>query len=350
MEQLNFAIIGGGNIGRVHIEAIARIPGARVAVICDISKERGGALAQTCSADWLGSFEETVSRADVDVVSICTPSGLHTEPAVAAARAGKHVLVEKPIDITLPRADRIIHAAQASGVKLGCILPSRFVRGVRHAKRALEEGRLGRLTLADAYVKWFRPQSYYEGSWHGTWKMDGGGALINQSIHSIDLLQWLAGPVESLFGQVGTLAHQMEAEDTGTAVLRYKNGAMGVIQGTTACWPGDEARLELHGERGTIFLKEGRISKWKLADAKPGEEEQALAMDEHMGSGAQDPMGIGYELHRRQIADFVAAIRENRAPEVDGLEGRKAIEIIRAIYSSAQSGKMITLPFEDVTA
>jgi UDP-N-acetyl-2-amino-2-deoxyglucuronate dehydrogenase len=204
------------------------------------------------------------------------------------------------------------------------------VCGVRHAKQAVERGRLGRLTLADAYVKWFRPQSYYEGSWQGAWKMDGGGALMNQSIHSIDLLQWLAGPVESVFGQ------------TATAVMRYKNGAMGAIQGTMACWPGDEARVELHGNKGTIILKEGRFVKWRLADAEPGEEELALAMDEHMG--------IGCELHRRQIADFVATIREHRAPEVDGAEGRKAVEIIRAIYYAAQTGKMISLPFEDKLA
>lgn len=344
MKPLNFAIIGGGNIGRVHMDAISHIPDARVSVVCDVSQERGCALAAACDACWVANYEETVQRPDVDVVSICTPSGTHAEVAIAAARAGKHIVVEKPIDVTLSRVDQIIAAAAEAGVKLACIFPLRFMKGTHYAKEAVAAGRLGRLTLVDAYIKWHRPQSYYTGSWRGTWALDGGGALMNQGIHSIDLLQWFGGPISTIYGHTATLAHEMETEDTAAAVLSFRNGAIGVIEAATSSWPGDEARVELHGDQGTIALEQGRIVRWKLADAQPGEEEQMLSLEGYLGSGAQDPMGISYELHRRQLQDMVAAIRENRAPAVDGAEGRKAVEIIRAIYWSARTGQTAHLP------
>ncbi|HIC89384.1 MAG TPA: Gfo/Idh/MocA family oxidoreductase, partial [Anaerolineae bacterium] len=243
------------------------------------------------------------------------------------------------------RVDRVIAACRQAGVKLAGIFPYRFTAGVQKAKEAVEAGRLGRLTLADAYVKWHRSQEYYDsGGWRGTWQLDGGGALMNQSIHTIDLLQWLAGPVESIFGHTAALAHRMETEDTAVAVLRFANGALGVIEGATSTWPGEPARLELRGDRGSIVLSDGVITTWKLGDAAPGEEEAMLHLEESGGSGASDPMGISYENHRRQIADFVAAIREDRPPAVDGAEGRKAVEIIIGIYRSARSGQPVTLP------
>ena len=347
MRPLCFAIIGAGNIGRVHVQAIARVPEARVAVVCDPVEQSGRALARTCGADWMPGYEQTVTRSDVDVVSVCTPSGSHAEITVAAACAGKHLLVEKPIEITLPRVDRIIDATREAGVTLACVFPYRFMVGVRQARQALADGRLGRLAMADAYVKWYRTQEYYDGSWHGTWALDGGGALMNQSIHSIDVLQWLAGPVDSVFGHMATLSHDMETEDTASAVLAFRNGAMGVIEGATSCWPGDRARVELHGDQGTIVLEEGRIVTWRLADAAPGEEERMLNLEESLGSGSKDPMGFSYEMHRRQIVDLVCAIREGRAPAVEGAEARKAVELIRAIYRSAESGQVITLPLDD---
>lgn len=336
MAELGFAIIGAGNIGPVHAQAIQAIPGARVSVVCNRGEVRGRALAEAYGAAWVADYEQAVERTDVDVVCICSPSGSHTEIAEAAARAGKHLAVEKPIDVTLERADRIIQAASQAGVKLTCIFPSRFTAGVHKVKEALAQGRLGRLALADAYVKWYRPQAYYQGSWRGTLALDGGGALMNQSIHTIDLLQWLAGPVETVFGRTATLAHTIEAEDTASAVLTFRTGALGVIQGATSCWPGDPARLELHGDRGTIILEEGRIAAWKLAEAEPGEEEKMLALEQRLGSGSADPLGISYELHRRQLADLVEAIKEDRPPVIAGAEARKAVEIILAIYRSAK--------------
>lgn len=347
MQPLNFAIIGAGNIGKIQAEAIQHIPDAWVTVVCNRGEAAGRALAEQVGATWIADFAEAVTRDDVDVVTICTPSGTHKEIAVAAAEAGKHLLVEKPIDITLPRVDAILQAAEEAGVVLACVFPLRFAEGVHKAKAALDAGRLGRLTLADVYVKWYRPQSYYDGSWRGTWEIDGGGALMNQSIHNIDLVQWLAGPVQSVMAQTATLAHEMETEDTACALLTFEHGGMGVIQGATSAWPGDRARVELHGDRGTIVLEEGRIVVWQLADGTPEEEAAMLTLEEQQGSGAADPTAIGYEMHRRQIVDLIAAIRNDESPAIQGAEARRSVEIIRAIYVAASKRSLVTLPLDD---
>jgi predicted dehydrogenase len=344
MAPLRFALIGAGNIAKIYVQAFAAIPDAQVTVVCSRTQATGEALAATCGAIWLPDYRAAVARPDVDVVVVATPSGSHGEVAVAAAQAGKHVLVEKPLEITLARADAIIEAAQQAGVVLACVFPLRFAAGVGHAKAAVEAGRLGRLTLADVYVKWYRPQSYYDRAWRGTWESDGGGALMNQAIHSIDLVQWLAGPVSSVFGQTATLAHTMQTEDTASAVLTFASGALGVIQGATSAWPGDPARVELHGDRGTIALEEGRIVVWKLADATPEEEAAMLGLEQVSGSGAADPMAIGFEKHRRQLVDMMEAIRTGRPPAIQGAEARAAVEIVRAIYRSAQAGAVVKLP------
>ncbi|CAN5780803.1 Gfo/Idh/MocA family oxidoreductase [soil metagenome] len=344
MQPLNFAVIGAGNIGKIHAQAIQHIPDARVSVVCARTEAAGRVLADACGAVWLADYATAVQRNDVDVVAICTPSGTHAEIAIAAAQAGKHILIEKPIDITLARVDSIIDAAQRAKVVLACVFPRRFSSGVHKAKAALDAGRLGRLTLADVYVNWYRPQAYYAGSWRGTWALDGGGALMNQAIHNIDLLQWLVGPVASVIGRTATLAHEMETEDTATAVLTFQNGALGLIQGATSSWPGDPARVELHGDRGTIVIEEGKIVVWKLADAVPGEEEAMLNLEETQSSGAADPTAIGFEMHRRQIVDLIEAIREHRPPMIEGAEARKSVEIIRAIYRSAAENRSVTLP------
>lgn len=346
MEKIRFALVGAGNIGRIYGDAFAHVPDAEITVVCDPVVAAAEALAHKVGAAFSEDFAEAVARPDVDAVVVATPSGTHAEIAVAGAQAGKHLLVEKPLDITLERVDAIIHAADKAGVTLGSVFPLRFSEGVHRTREALAAGRLGRLALADVFVKWYRPQSYYDGSWRGTWKLDGGGALMNQSIHQIDLVQWLAGPVVSVFGRTATLAHSMETEDTASATLTMENGALGVIQGATSCWPGDQARVELHGDRGTVVLEEGRVVVWKLADAAPGEEEAMLALETGGGTGAADPTAIGYEKHRRQVADFVAALREGRAPAVQGAEGRRAVEIILAIYESARTGGPVALGYD----
>lgn len=347
MRPLNFAIIGAGNIGRIHAEAIARIPGARLTVVCNRGSGAGMDLAKLHGAEWVPHYRDAVQHSGVDVVSICTPSGTHAEIAETAAAAGKHLLVEKPLDITLPRVDRILFAARRANVTLASVFPLRFMKGVHQAKQALDAGRLGRLTMADAHVKWFRPPSYYEVGWRGTWELDGGGALMNQSIHSIDLLQWLAGPVDCVFARTATLSHDIGTEDTAAAVLGFAHGGMGVLQGATSCWPGAAARIELQGDRGTIVLEEGRIVTWQLADADDEEEAAMLSLEADTGSGSQDPMGIDFENHRLQIQDLVEAIHGDRTPAVTGEEGRKAVEIARAVYRSAAGGMPVQLPLVD---
>lgn len=347
MKAVRFALVGAGNIAKIYVAAFAVIPDATVTVVCSRSEASGRALAQQCGAEWVADFHAAVRRDDVDAVVVATPSGTHAEIAVAAAQAGKHLLVEKPLDITLARVDTVLDAAEKAGVVLACVFPLRFTEGPQRAKAALDAGRLGRLALADVYVKWFRPQSYYDGSWRGTHALDGGGALMNQAIHNIDLIQWLVGPVSSVIGRIATLAHEMETEDTASAVLTFANGALGVIQGATSCWPGDPARVELHGDCGTIVLEEGRIVLWKLQDATPGEEEAMLSLEQAGGSGAADPMAIGFEKHRRQIVDMIEAIRTGRAPAIQGAEARRSVEIVRAIYRSAATNALVALPLTD---
>jgi predicted dehydrogenase len=347
MSVMNFAVVGAGNIAKIHVAAIQHIPDARVTVVCNRTAQSGQALAATCGADWVADYRVAVARPEVDAVAVCTPSGAHAEVAIAAAAAGKHALVEKPLDITLPRIDEMIVACRDAGVVLAGVFPLRFVAGVHEAKTAIDAGRLGRITLADVFVKWYRPQKYYDSSWRGAWALDGGGALMNQAIHNIDLLQWLVGPVASVIGRSATLAHRMETEDTASALLTFQNGALGVIQGATGCWPGDPARVEIRGDRGSIILEEGRVVRWKLADATPAEEEALLQMDGGGGSGAADPMAIGHERHRRQIVDFMQAIRQGQPPLISGLEARKSVEIIRAIYRSAAEQRPVALPFAD---
>ncbi|HET8524816.1 MAG TPA: Gfo/Idh/MocA family oxidoreductase, partial [Thermomicrobiales bacterium] len=286
-----------------------------------------------------------VSRADVDAVCICTPSGAHEAVALAAAAAGKHLMIEKPLEIALDRIDRIIAAADAAGVKLGCVLPSRFMHGVEATKAALDGGRLGKLTLASASIPWFRSQEYYDGSaWRGTWELDGGGALMNQGIHTIDLLQWLVGPATSVYGQTTTLSHAIETEDTAAAILSLESGGIGTIRAGTGCYPGEPAKVELYGDRGTVVLEEGKVTVWKLADASSDEEARMSGQDATPGSGASDPMGITADRHRALLADLIAAIHEDREPAVSGAEARKSVELIRAIYASAKCGCPVSLP------
>jgi predicted dehydrogenase len=349
-ENYGIALIGAGNIARVHAKAIAEIGNAKLIAVFDTSEPACRSLSQELGGlDWTGDLDARLARDDIDIVSICTPSGTHADLAVKAARAGKHLIVEKPLDITLAQADRIIVAARGNGVKLTGIFPYRFKIGVYKAKEAIDQGRLGRLVLADAYVKWYRAQDYYRG-WHGTWALDGGGALINQAIHNIDLLQWLAGPVDTVYGHIATLGHEMEAEDTASAVLTFANGALGVIQGATSCWPGDPARAEFRGTHGTIILEEGQIKVWKLRDSTPEEERALTALEAREGHAAADPMAISFISHRLQIEDMIQAIAQDRTPRVSGSEARKAIEIIRAIYLSAQRGQAVRLPLTDLEA
>lgn len=343
-----FGIIGCGMISNFHAKAIGDVRGAKLVACYDSFPAAADRLAKSTGCTAYHDLNAMLADPRVTVVTIGTPSGAHLEPALAAARAGKHVIIEKPLEITLKRCDQIINACDKAGVKLSAIFPSRFHASSVEMKRAVEEERFGRLTLGDSYVKWFRPQSYYDsGAWRGTWELDGGGALMNQAIHSVDLLTWLMGPVEEITAYTGTLAHERIAvEDCAVATLRFKNGALGVIEASTAAYPGYLKRIELHGSAGSAVMEEEDLIKWDFA--KKGRRDAAILkrmQESHStGGGASDPSAIGYHGHALQFKDVCDAIDKNRAPAIDGREGRRSVEIILAIYKAAETGKPVKLP------
>jgi len=343
-----FGIIGCGMIANFHAKAIADVKGAKLVACYDTFPAAADKIAAAYGCKAYHKLEDMLADPAVNAVTIGTPSGAHMEPAVMAAKAGKHVVVEKPLEITLKRCDAIIDACDKAGVKLATIFPARFHDSSREMKKAVEGNRFGKLTMGDAYVKWFRTQQYYDGGkWRGTWELDGGGALMNQAIHSVDLLAWLMGPVEEIRAQWGTLAHERIAvEDTAVATLRFANGALGVIEATTAAYPGYLKRIELHGSEGSACMEEEDLVKWDFA--KPNKRDQkvveSMQSKKSTGGGAGDPTAIGHHGHALQFQDLYDAVKKNRAPAVDGREGRRSVEIILAIYKAAESGKPVTLP------
>jgi predicted dehydrogenase len=353
MARHGFGIIGCGMIAEFHTRAINEIPGASVVAAFSRSDANGAKIAGLADGNCkvYHDLDAMLAHPGLDVVCVCTPSGAHLEPAVKAAQAGKHVVVEKPLEITLPRCDAIIAACTKAGVRLCTIFPSRFTPANLTLKTAIDTGRFGRLTLGDTYVKWWRTQEYYDsGGWRGTWQLDGGGALMNQAIHNVDLLQWLMGDVASVQAMTATLAHaRIEVEDTAVAALQFKNGALGVIEAATSAFPGLLKRTEIHGDRGSARVEQDDITLWDFQMKIPSDAEIHAAMAGSSGfkAGASDPRGISHVGHRDQLADFLEAIDEGRAPLVDGREGRKSVEIIRAVYESARTGVAVTLPFEE---
>ena len=343
-----FGIIGCGMIAHFHARAIADIRGATLVACHDRIPAAADKLAQVTGCKAYHDLDAMLADPAVDIVTVGTPSGAHVEPAVAAARAGKHVIVEKPLEITLRRCDRIIQACDKAGVTLSTVFPSRFHEPAVEIKRAIDHGRFGRLTIGDAIVKWYRSQEYYDsGAWRGSWELDGGGALMNQAIHSVDLLTWLMGPVVEVRAQMGLLAHKRIAvEDTAVATVAFANGAMGIIEASTAVYPGYLKRIEVHGSTGSAVMEEEDIVKWDFA--KPTKRDATIRknMAEHRsgGGGAADPKAIGHHGHARQFRDVLAAVKKGTKPLVDGPEGRRSVEIILAIYKAAETGRAVALP------
>jgi predicted dehydrogenase len=345
-----FAVVGCGMIARFHCKAIADIPGARVAALVGRSRASAERLAHEMGLEGLlctDNLEEALKTPGVDALIVTTPSGVHMESAVLAARAGKHVVVEKPLEITAARCDAIIEACDKAGVLLCTIFPSRFGDANRELKSAIDAGRFGRLTLGETTVKWWRSQQYYdEGGWKGTQALDGGGALMNQAIHNVDLLLWMMGPVESVAAFTGTLAHdRIEVEDTAVASIRFKNGALGVIQATTSVWPGLSKTIAIHGDKGSVEIEQDDLLLWKYQNELPGDSgiRERFAVKSGSSGGSSNPGAISHVGHTRQLADFIDAIKENSKPFVDGAEGRRSVELIEAIYQSARTGTIVRL-------
>jgi predicted dehydrogenase len=345
-----FGIVGCGLISTFHARALADVRGAKLVACFDTREPAAAKFAAENCCQAYQELDAMLADPNVDIVTIATPSGAHMEPAVAAARAGKHVIVEKPLEITLQKCDRIIEASATAGVQLGAIFPSRFHDSSVKLKRAIDGGRFGRLTIGDAYVKWYRTQAYYDsGAWRGTWALDGGGALMNQAIHSVDLLTWLMGPVVEIQANTAMLAHErIEVEDVAVATLRFENGALGVLEATTAAYPGYLKRIEIHGSEGSAVMEEEDLKAWDFAE--PRKEDKAILEQMQQrrssGGGASDPAAIGHHGHAMQFRDFVEAVHKNRRPAIDGHEGRRSVEIILGVYKAAETGKTVKLPLK----
>lgn len=339
--KIGFGIIGCGVIADFHANALFGLPEEAVLVgAADARLPAAERFAREKQVRAFESVDELLACPEIDVVTICVPSGLHAELAIKAANAGKHIIVEKPMAITKEQLDAMEEACERNGVMLSSVAQSRFTSGVRKAKQAIEEGYLGKLVCADVYMKFNRSQEYYNtGGWRGTKAMDGGGALMNQGIHGVDLLLYLAGDVKSVYAVSKTLARQIEVEDTLSAVLEFKSGATGVIQATTSVYPGYPRRLELNGDKGTIVLEEGNLIRWDMEDTTL----PAVTLKSNVRSSASAPTDFSADNHTKQFKDVIQALRGGTKPLVDLREGRRAVDLILAIYQSAEEKRVIEL-------
>ncbi|AWT60163.1 MAG: Myo-inositol 2-dehydrogenase [Candidatus Moanabacter tarae] len=345
-EDIGFAIVGTGGIAAIYLDAIRQVPGADLRAVYNRSLKKAEEFVLDSSVEVEVSFDALLERDDIDVVCVTTPSGAHSEVAIPAMEAGKHVLCEKPLEVTVEKVDQIIETAEITGCILAVVFQSRFSPEARLLKEAINMGRFGRLTLCSAYIKWWRDDAYYSSAdWRGTWKLDGGGALMNQGIHYVDLLQWLVGMPESVFAYCATLSHDdVEVEDTAVVSMRYPGGALGVIESSTSSYPGFERRIEIVGDKGSVVLEDNRIESWHFSEEFP--EDERIRLDDpkvDISGGTSDPRAISTEGHRLQIMDLVDAIREKRAPTISGSEGRKAVQVVQAVYESAWKGEAVEL-------
>ncbi|HEY0866000.1 MAG TPA: Gfo/Idh/MocA family oxidoreductase [Fimbriimonas sp.] len=346
---VRLGVIGCGKIYGTHCDAIGGIDGAELTAVYDIIPDRTAEAAGAYRAHGAANLADLWEH--VDAVTICVPSGLHAEVGIEAARAGKHVLVEKPVDVSLEAAQRLVDECRQCGVKMGTVSQHRFARKMRKLHDAAQANELGPLVQGDAYIKWYRTQAYYDsGDWRGTWALDGGGCLMNQGVHYVDMIQWIMGGVKAVQAQVRTAAHSIEVEDTAMALVEYRNGAVGVIQGSTSCYPGFAERLEVHGRHGSVILEGDRIKFWDIdpegAEAgfygggvmmqpTPSRHTHEMQPDEE---NARDTSANWGEQHRLQIEDFVRSIEEDREPFITGEMSLEPLKVILAIYESARDG------------
>jgi len=338
--SIRVGLIGCGRVAPRHAQSLTQLDETRLVAVADVKPSRAEKFAREYGADLYTDHRVLLDRPDIDAVSICVPSGLHAQVTLDALAAGKHVLVEKPIALNLDDADRMIRSARERGLRLGVVLQNRYNSPMQQVRRLIDDRGLGRLYLGNACVRWYRPQSYYDDDWHGTVAMDGG-ALMNQSIHHIDALQWFMGPVRAVQAYTATLAHRMEAEDAGVAVLRFESGALGSVEGSTLTWPQNlEGSVTLFGERGSVQVGGtalNRITLWKVA----GQLEQEA---EILTSQRVDPPSVYGYSHREVIRDFAQALLDGRPPGTPGEEARRSLALVLAIYQAARTGREVLLP------
>lgn len=330
---VGWGVIGLGNIGPTHVAAIADAPSVKLVAVCDLVKARADHYAEQTGCAATYSIADLLSRDDVQVVSVATPSGMHAEHTIMAAAAGKHVLCEKPLDIKMAAMDEMICACDDAGVKLAGVFQMRTEETHRRIREAVRGGKLGKLVLGDIFQKYFRSHEYYaSGAWRATWDLDGGGALMNQGVHGVDLLLWIMGDVARVSAYARRLVRNIEVEDTAVANIEFTNGALGNIIGTTSITPGYGARLEVHGDAGSIRTDGGKIVDWSI----PGEAEESGAAG---GQGtAANPLALTATGHTRHIEDLARAVLDDRDPEIQGRDAVKAVKLIRSIYLSSRMG------------
>lgn len=340
MAALGIGIIGTGSIVDTYIRCIDEIEGVQLIGLYTESLERVSEAEEKFEAPLYNDLDEFLSLQEIDLVCVCNKSGLHGEVSIRCAQAAKHVLCEKPLEVTTQKVDEVIEAFEKSNVILGCVLQNRCGSDYTAVVEVVKNGLLGKLLLGNAHINWYRSAEYYSKSpWRGTLRYDGGAALMNQGIHTIDLLLNLMGEVASVFGNMKTLVHDIEGEDVGTGILNFENGATGTITASTALYPGYPERLEVFGDKGSILMEGGKITHWNVPGCPPPE---SLGKVEGL-TGAADPRSIGHANHKIVVQDMIDAINENRKPMVDAFEARKAVEVITALYRSSQEKKMVHL-------
>jgi predicted dehydrogenase len=368
MSKFRFGIVGCGVIHTTHIDAIKEMPDeAELVAVCDEDPERARQTAEKHGVTGYTDVETMLKEADFDILCVCTPSGLHAKVGVLGANAGKHIVCEKPIDVTLEAADALINACERNGVKLVVISQSRYSSGMQQLKRYLDEGKLGKLAYAESVTKWYRTQAYYDsGGWRGTWELDGGGALTNQGVHYVDQLRWIMGPVKSVAATMATRAHErIEVEDIVSATIEFESGAVGTLLASTAMFPGWRQAIEVYGTGGTVVVENNKLKEahflyggeeqgmWGVK-AKPPEVKDFVAAvpQEDAASGlgavsaAANPAAISNNGHVEHMKDLMGAIRENRDTFMNGREARNALELILAVYQSARTGQRVYLPLK----
>lgn len=340
--KYKFGIVGCGVIAPHHAESILATKNGELTAVCDIIEERAVEFAKKYKVEqYYTDYKKMIDEADVDIVCVCTPSGTHGEISVYAANAKKHLVVEKPIEITKEKMDEIIEAVNRNQVKMNSVFQIRTQPALIETKKAIDQGTFGDIILADAYLKTYRSQAYYDSAgWRGTWELDGGGALMNQGIHGVDILLWLAGDVESVFARAGAQARDIEVEDTAVAMVKFKNGAFGVIEGTTSVYPGQPKIFEIHGKKGSVVIKEEAIEVWKV---EGNEEEKAPEVKIQRDDTANDPTKFSKVSHQVLMEDIMDAIENDRSTLIPPEEGRKSVDLILAIYESAKIGKEVRL-------
>jgi UDP-N-acetyl-2-amino-2-deoxyglucuronate dehydrogenase len=339
--MLHVGILGGGNISETHARAASEAEGVRVAAVCGPNREKVARLGERYGGAVYERVEEFLGHNPLDAVLVGSPSGLHAEQGVAAARRGLHVLVEKPLDIKTERAVALVEECERAGVKLGVFFQDRVAEGVVRLKAMLDEGVLGRPMLAAGRVRWYRPPEYYAGSrWRGTWALDGGGALMNQGVHTVDLLLWLLGDVRKVYARAATTLHRIEVEDTVVATLEFASGALGTLEATTAAYPGYPRRVELTGTEGTAVLEGDRLA---ALDLRTPAAEGVVTAEGSPNASATSAVVSDVSGHRKILEDFVYAIEVGGRPVCDGREGMRSVELVEAVYESSRTGRAVTL-------